>query len=48
LKENPELANELEGKLRRTLGLASGETAEKSVPASVVAEAPREKEKARR
>jgi recombination protein RecA len=48
LKENPELAAEIETKLRKALGLAAEETQEKSAPASVVAEAPREKEKARR
>jgi recombination protein RecA len=48
LKENPELAAEIETKLRKTLGLVAAETEEKSAPASVVAEAPREKEKARR
>jgi len=48
LKENPELAAEIETKLRKTLGLVAAEPEEKTAPASVVAEAPREKEKARR
>ncbi|HEV8609500.1 MAG TPA: recombinase RecA [Thermoanaerobaculia bacterium] len=48
LKENPEVANEIEAKLRKTLGLTPAELPAKPAPASVVAEAPREKEKARR
>jgi recombination protein RecA len=48
LKENPELANEIEAKLRKTLGLTPADTPAKAAPASVVAEAPGEKEKARR
>jgi len=49
LKENPELASEIETKLRKSLGLApaiAGELAEK--PATEAAEPAREKEKARR
>jgi recombination protein RecA len=49
LKENPELASEIEMKLRKTLGLApatAGEVAEKPAPAAP--EPAREKEKARR
>jgi recombination protein RecA len=48
LKENPELANEIEAKIRKSLGLTPADAAAKAAPASVVAEAPREKEKARR
>jgi recombination protein RecA len=48
LKENPDLANEIETKLRKTLGLVPAEAAPKPPVAAVVAEAPREKEKARR
>src|SRR6266545_4201155 len=49
LKENPELASEIETKLRKTLGLASAENAtEKAAPAPVAAEPVREREKARR
>ena len=49
LKENPELASEIETKLRKSLGLApaiAGELAER--PATEAAEPAREKEKARR
>src|SRR5512132_2013742 len=49
LKDNPELADEIEGKLRKSLGLTPVESAAKPPPApSAVAEATREKEKARR
>jgi recombination protein RecA len=48
LKENPELANEIEAKIRKTLGLTPPDVPAKAPPASVVAEAPSEKEKARR
>jgi recombination protein RecA len=49
LKENPELAAEIEAKLRKALGLTPVESAPKpALPPSAVAEAAREKEKARR
>jgi recombination protein RecA len=47
LKENPELAAEIEAKVRKSLGLAPVETKPAPAP-SAVAETPREKEKARR
>jgi len=46
LRDNPELANEIEAKLREHLGLSPREPAEKPAPAA--AEASREKEKVRR
>ena len=50
LKENPELASEIETKLRKALGLNPVETATEkmSPPPPVDAEPPREREKARR
>ena len=48
LKENPDLASEIEAKIRKTLGLTPAELPAKPAATSVVAEAPREKEKARR
>jgi recombination protein RecA len=49
LKENPELAAEIETKLRKALGLSPAETAtEKAVPPPVGAEPVHEREKARR
>ncbi|HEY7111922.1 MAG TPA: hypothetical protein VIA45_03225 [Thermoanaerobaculia bacterium] len=46
LKENPELATEIEQKLRRHLGLLPPEPADKTPPAA--AEAARDKDKVRR
>ena len=50
LKENPELASEIEVKLRKALGLNPVETATEkmSAPPPAAAEPPREREKARR
>jgi recombination protein RecA len=49
LKENPELAQEIETKLRKALGLSPAESAtEKAAPTPVAAEPVREREKARR
>jgi recombination protein RecA len=48
LKENPELANEIEKKLRQSLGLAPMEAAPPAAPPPQVEEAVKEKEKARR
>ena len=49
LKENPELAAEIETKLRKSLGLSPAESAtEKAPPAPVAAEPVPEREKARR
>jgi recombination protein RecA len=48
LKENPELSAEIEAKLRKSLGLVPAEAPVKAPVPSAIAEAPREKEKARR
>ena len=48
LKDNPELANEIERKLRQSLGLAVIEAAPAASVPAAVAEAVKEKEKARR